>query len=126
MEHDTNDNKWLAAYLYYSEPWEKLLSDAVLPFIDTMMAIPGVDHYFFIRYWEKGPHIRLRFKGEKQVLEQKVTPAIIHHLKIILKNARLPGKTLRGKIQLLKKKSGSLIIPFNLLITNLKLRAMVD
>lgn len=70
---------WLAAYLYYTEPWTDLLLNAVQPFIEETMQIPGVEQYFFIRYWERGPHIRLRFKGDSDVLEQTVKPRLLAH-----------------------------------------------
>lgn len=40
------------------------------------MQTPGVEQYFFIRYWERGPHIRLRFKGDTDVLEKTVKPRL--------------------------------------------------
>jgi thiopeptide-type bacteriocin biosynthesis protein len=67
---------WLAAYLYYAEPWTELLLDAVQPFIHETMQTAGVEQYFFIRYWERGPHIRLRFKGDADVLENTVKPRL--------------------------------------------------
>ncbi len=68
--------KWLAGYLYYSEPWEPFLTETVKPFIKTAMAEEGVNRYFFIRYWERGPHIRLRFKGNAAVLENLLKPRL--------------------------------------------------
>ena len=68
--------QWLAAYLYYTEPWTELLLNAVQPFIRETMQIPDVEQYFFIRYWERGPHIRLRFKGDAAVLEETVKPRL--------------------------------------------------
>jgi thiopeptide-type bacteriocin biosynthesis protein len=70
---------WLAAYLYYAEPWTDFLLNAVQPFIRETMTFPGVEQYFFIRYWERGPHIRLRFKGDADVLAQTVKPRLLAH-----------------------------------------------
>lgn len=69
---------WLSAYLYYNEPWEKLLAGAVKPFAEEMKYTGLVDQFFFIRYWEKGPHIRIRFKGDHDKLSKEVKPAIDH------------------------------------------------
>lgn len=74
-----SDKQWLAAYLYYVEPWEKLLVHAVAPFVSQIMEEGLADQYFFIRYWEKGPHVRLRFKGNPEVLEKEVKPRLIKH-----------------------------------------------
>lgn len=65
---------WLAAYLYYGEPWETFLLQGVEPFIRMVKEKGEAGHYFFIRYWEKGPHIRLRFQGDGRCLETVVKP----------------------------------------------------
>jgi hypothetical protein len=71
-----SDPTWLAAYLYYAEPWEVFLIKGVQPFVRSVMERNLADQFFFIRYWERGPHIRLRFKGEKEGLESKVKPQL--------------------------------------------------
>ena len=70
---------WLAAYLYYNEPWEEFLQQAIMPFVRQILLEGLAQQFFFIRYWEKGPHIRLRFKGEADVLENKVKPALLQY-----------------------------------------------
>jgi thiopeptide-type bacteriocin biosynthesis protein len=67
---------WLSAYIYYSEPWEKLLSAALKPFAEEMLDKGLAEKYFFIRYWDKGPHIRLRFYGDALTLNNQVKPAL--------------------------------------------------
>lgn len=67
---------WLAAYLYYEQPWETFLVQAVKPFVEQVYRHAGVAQYFFIRYWERGPHIRLRFKGQEDCLQREVKPAL--------------------------------------------------
>jgi thiopeptide-type bacteriocin biosynthesis protein len=61
---------WLAAYIFAKSPWENLLKNAVKPFAEKILNEKKAEQYFFIRYWENGPHIRLRFKGEH--LGQKI------------------------------------------------------
>ena len=70
---------WLASYLYCSEPWEEILSGAVKPFVDEVLANEWAENYFFIRYWERGPHIRLRFYGDTQIMEREIKPRLIKH-----------------------------------------------
>jgi thiopeptide-type bacteriocin biosynthesis protein len=77
--HVLSEQSWLAAYLYYNEPWESFLCEAVAPFVQKMLSGGLATQYFFIRYWEKGPHIRLRFKGNPIVLENKVKPVLTDH-----------------------------------------------
>jgi len=67
---------WLAAHLYYAEPWEEFLINAVKPYVDTVLEKKLAEQFFFVRYWERGPHIRLRFKGKKHILDQKTKPQL--------------------------------------------------
>ncbi len=76
-----NSKKWLAIYIYYAEPWEKLLVEAVKPFTENVLQNGLAEQFFFIRYWERGPHIRLRFKGETAILENKLKPRLTEHFK---------------------------------------------
>ncbi|TXC85240.1 thiopeptide-type bacteriocin biosynthesis protein [Luteibaculum oceani] len=58
----SKDNaKWRAAHLYYGEPWETMMREFLFPWIKNHIE-EGVEPYFFIRYWERGPHVRFRFK----------------------------------------------------------------
>ena len=75
----TQPDTWLAAYLYRGEPWEALLTEAVQPFVQQVLINGWADSFFFIRYWERGPHIRLRFKGDAVVLESQLRPALTAH-----------------------------------------------
>lgn len=69
-----NENKWLAGYIYYGEPLDKVIVEAVIPFVYEVMENEWVEKFFFIRYWEKGPHIRLRFLGDSKRLESDLKP----------------------------------------------------
>ncbi len=79
------DQTWLAAYLFYAEPWEALLIKGVQPFARYVMEKNLADQFFFIRFWERGPHIRLRFKGEKKCLDLKVKPQLGSHFRSYFK-----------------------------------------
>jgi hypothetical protein len=68
------DPTWLAGYLYYTGAPETFLTQAVAPFVHTMLTQGWAEQCFFIRYGEWGPHIRLRFKGQSETLAQKVKP----------------------------------------------------
>jgi len=74
-----NNKKWLAVYLYYNEPWETFLKQGVFPIVKKIIGEQFADEYFFIRYWEKGPHVRLRFKGDEKILSTKIKPILIKH-----------------------------------------------
>jgi len=68
--------RWLAAHLYYAEPWDTFLVQQVKPFVERILQERWARRFFFIRYWERGPHIRLRFQGEPHRLYQEVKPRL--------------------------------------------------
>lgn len=68
------NSKWLAGYIYYGEPLDKVVEEAVIPFVQEVMKNDWIDNFFFIRYWERGPHIRLRFLGDADKLETELKP----------------------------------------------------
>lgn len=70
---------WLAVHLYYNEPWEEFLTKALEPYINSVIRSGVAEQYFFIRYWDRGPHIRLRFKGDTTVFEQIFRPNLLEH-----------------------------------------------
>ena len=59
---------WLSVHLFYNEPWEEFLQKAVEPYVNTAIQTGIATQYFFIRYWERGPHIRLRLKGDVEMI----------------------------------------------------------
>jgi thiopeptide-type bacteriocin biosynthesis protein len=73
MEQSTNKMSWIAAYLCYFPPWETFLMEAVLPFVQDMTNRRLISKFFFVRYWDKGPHIRLRFLCDGEHLQELET-----------------------------------------------------
>lgn len=54
------DRAWVSAHVFYSDPLEPLLCEAVRPLVAELDESGMVDGWFFLRYWEGGPHVRLR------------------------------------------------------------------
>ena len=75
----TKENAWIEVRLYYEEPWEEFLIKIIKPYCDTVLGSGAAERYFYIRYWERGPHIRLRFYGKKQTLEEILKPNLQGH-----------------------------------------------
>lgn len=77
-----NTKTWLAAYFYHTEDsWSNFLTNHVKVFVEDIQKKKWADQFFFIRYWERGPHIRLRFKGDKKTLENKLKPYLDNYFK---------------------------------------------
>ncbi len=72
---------WLAAYIYQGEPWTELLAQSVKPLVEKILSKGLADGYFFIRYWERGPHVRLRFRGDTEKMEREIKPIIDAHFR---------------------------------------------
>ena len=71
--------KWLAVSLHYGEPWEELLIKAVKPYIDVVLQTGVADSFYYLRSWEKGPNIRLYFKGNPFILAKMLRPNLDEH-----------------------------------------------
>lgn len=67
---------WLSYHIYPLETPDVFLARGVRPFLDQhIWSVQGA-RAFFVRYEdEKGPHIRLRFRGEAGWLDQTLRPA---------------------------------------------------
>ncbi len=59
---------WRSLHIFYYDNHDKLLCCGILPIIQKY----NIQQFFFIRYWEKGPHIRLRIKTNDDVLIEKI------------------------------------------------------
>ncbi|RFS26883.1 hypothetical protein DVR12_03615 [Chitinophaga silvatica] len=71
-----NLKKWLAVYIYLEGSFEYYLSKRVLPLARKLKRQKYIDKYFFIRYSDIGPHIRLRFYGSSHNIERYVKPQL--------------------------------------------------
>lgn len=53
---------WMSAHLFCAPPWEDLLLLRIEPLARRAMAAGDLRVFFFIRYFEGGPHLRVRFQ----------------------------------------------------------------
>ena len=69
MRNRPPGSEWLFIKLYCSRKYEDdLITDAVLPFAESVVAADLADSWFFIRYYDPERHIRLRFHGSPERL----------------------------------------------------------
>lgn len=76
---------WLGEHLFlnagiYTPECDRVVLDVVKPFVERCRAEGWIDGFFFIRFGERGPHVRLRLHGDPRVLEDTVRPALRDHL----------------------------------------------
>lgn len=72
---------WLSAHLYYEGDMRTFLLKAVQPFLSNELKSFGIDNYFFIRYWEKGSHIRLRISYSDNEQGEKISLMLEQYFK---------------------------------------------
>lgn len=78
-------DEWLSVKIYCSiDRIEELISFYLLPFSETLINEGDADKFFFLRYADPQFHIRLRIKGTKVNIQQKVIPKINTFFKELL------------------------------------------
>lgn len=65
-------SEWMSYHIFYFDAFlqEKILCDCIVPMMRRYLEEEKVKKWFFIRYWEGGPHIRLRFYDRTGVKEE--------------------------------------------------------
>lgn len=56
---------WLSAHVFYHADPDPLLIGSVLPLIDELRREGLVHRAFFLRHWERGPHVRVRLQVDR-------------------------------------------------------------
>lgn len=51
---------WVSAHLFYHGDQDALITGVVKPAVERLRRAGHADGFFFLRYWEGGPHVRLR------------------------------------------------------------------
>jgi hypothetical protein len=51
---------WIAVHVFYASNSNPLLTDCVAPLVARLREQDLIRRYFFIKYWQEGPHVRLR------------------------------------------------------------------
>ncbi|MFF8918922.1 lantibiotic dehydratase [Streptomyces sp. NPDC015032] len=70
--------EWIFAKLYSSESAQNELLSAFVPALVRDVA-DSIDRWFFIRYADPDPHVRIRFHGDPEKIYQNVLPILFRH-----------------------------------------------
>ncbi|WP_084332149.1 thiopeptide-type bacteriocin biosynthesis protein [Runella limosa] len=82
-----NKKEWYSVHIFYYPPWEKLLCNCIFPTILCLKNNNLISKYFFIRYFELGPHIRLRIECKPSCFFNEVRDLLMNSIyDYILKN----------------------------------------
>ncbi|MEU8588827.1 lantibiotic dehydratase C-terminal domain-containing protein [Streptomyces sp. NPDC048664] len=61
-----SDRGWVSAHLFHHGDQDALIAGAVKPAVDRLRRAGHADGFFFLRYWEGGPHVRLRVRARTE------------------------------------------------------------
>src|SRR5215475_1105633 len=85
------ESDWVSAHVFYQGDLTELLVNGIVPLTrelthDGMAALLcGTPGWFFLRYWEGGPHLRLRvlpaLRCDRAVIEALITERLGQHLR---------------------------------------------
>lgn len=51
---------WISLHVFYGKEQRTLLLECFTPALQNLVRQQAIKRYFFVRYWEGGPHVRLR------------------------------------------------------------------
>jgi thiopeptide-type bacteriocin biosynthesis protein len=51
---------WVSAHVFFHDDLDLLVTDVVAPLVDRLAVDGTASEFFFLRYWDGGPHLRLR------------------------------------------------------------------
>jgi len=70
-------SEWLYAKVYCgASTADHVLADSIAPVVRDALAGGGATHWFFLRYADPDPHLRIRFAGDPARLGAAVAPAL--------------------------------------------------
>lgn len=65
--------EWLSVYLFVDRTkFEQVITEFVAPFVEQLESNKLLHGFFFIRYFDNGPHVRLRIKGDITIIETQI------------------------------------------------------
>ncbi|GAA3463438.1 thiopeptide-type bacteriocin biosynthesis protein [Saccharothrix longispora] len=73
---------WVSAHIFHRGDQDLLITSALAPVCQELTRAGRVDSWFFLRYWEGGPHVRLRLHATAHADEVRaiVARTCRHHL----------------------------------------------
>ncbi len=78
---------WISAHIYYTRNWENFIKDHVYNIVSDLENRQLIDAFFFVRYFEQGPHIRLRLRAKNKKAGENVRNEVRSFFKEIFETA---------------------------------------
>ncbi|MFB7909112.1 thiopeptide-type bacteriocin biosynthesis protein [Kitasatospora sp. NPDC056076] len=67
---ETSAHRWVSAHLFYHGDQDAVITGVVKPVVERLSRAGLVDGFFFLRYWEGGPHVRLRLRTRPEHVQE--------------------------------------------------------
>jgi thiopeptide-type bacteriocin biosynthesis protein len=67
---------WVCAHIYYHASLDRLIDGMARPLVAELRARSLIERHFFVRYWQGGPHLRLRLLALDSGDEARVADAL--------------------------------------------------
>ncbi len=74
-----NKKQWLSAHLFYTNSIDEFLVKGISPCIEYLKSINVYEKYFFVRYSERGQHVRLRFQSNENTIDSVIKPYLLDY-----------------------------------------------
>jgi thiopeptide-type bacteriocin biosynthesis protein len=65
----TADHVWRAVHVHRYERQDEFLVRAVAPLVTSLRESDAISRFFFLRYWQGGHHLRLRFRAAPDLVD---------------------------------------------------------
>ncbi|MBQ0994751.1 hypothetical protein KBX08_32340 [Micromonospora sp. H61] len=75
-EGEMDETDWVSAHAFYQGDQDRLLVDAIDPLVTELTSGGRAEGWFYLRYWDGGPHLRLRVLPAPGVKADEVREAI--------------------------------------------------
>ncbi|WP_035839686.1 thiopeptide-type bacteriocin biosynthesis protein [Kitasatospora azatica] len=67
---EQSEHSWVSAHLFYHGDQDAVITGVVRPAVERLGGAGLVDGFFFLRYWEGGPHVRLRVRTRPEHVQE--------------------------------------------------------
>ncbi|MGK5691513.1 lantibiotic dehydratase C-terminal domain-containing protein [Streptomyces sp. URMC 128] len=79
----TAENSWLSCHVFHHGDTDPLLTDLLLPMAGDLRRAGRLLRHFYLRHWERGPHVRLRLQvpsDQRDIVRAEVERRIVDYL----------------------------------------------
>ncbi|MEU4777339.1 lantibiotic dehydratase C-terminal domain-containing protein [Micromonospora sp. NPDC023633] len=80
------ETNWVSAHAFHQGDQDRLLVDAVDPLVTELVSDGRADGWFYLRYWDGGPHVRLRVLPAAGTSPDRIREAIDTRLDAYLRD----------------------------------------